>query len=65
MIARREFALAPGTDADAVRSQLAGVAGVREARVVPETGMAYLKVNLERWDEARVRELLGAPGRSS
>jgi len=65
VIARREFALAPGTDADAVRSQLAGVAGVREARVVPETGMAYLKVNLERWDEARVRELLGAPGRSS
>ncbi|GAB4174075.1 MAG: MFS transporter [Rhodocyclaceae bacterium] len=64
VIAKREFALAPGVDVEAVRAELAGVSGVREALLVPEKGMAYLKVNLERWDEARVRQLLGAPGRS-
>jgi len=31
---------------------------VREAVVEPEKRMAYLKVNLERWDERRVRQLI-------
>lgn len=60
VIARREFAVGPGVDAEAIRRELAQVPGVREALVVPDRGVAYLKVNLECWDEARVRELLGA-----
>ena len=35
--------------------------GVREASVERERRMAYLKVNLELWDEEDVRRLLDAP----
>lgn len=59
VIALREFLIQPHVDIDAVRPQLAALPGVREAVVVREKRMAYLKVNLERWDESRLRQLFG------
>lgn len=58
VIALREFLIQPQVDLDRLREQLAGLPGVREAVVEPEKRIAYLKVNLERWDERRVRRLL-------
>ncbi|MCA1978310.1 MAG: MFS transporter [Thiobacillus sp.] len=48
----------PADQADLLRSQLAGVAGVVEAVVLAEEGVAMLKVSLQGWDEARARSLL-------
>ena len=59
VVALREFFIQPHLDIEAVRAQLAALPGVREAVVVPEKRIAYLKVNLERWDERRLRQLLG------
>jgi MFS family permease len=59
VVALREFFIQPHVDIERLREQLAGLPGVREAVVEPEKRMAYLKVNLERWDERRVRRLLG------
>jgi MFS family permease len=59
VIASREFAIHPGADADAIRNEIARLDGVREAVVTPDRRIA-LKVNLESWDERRVRALLGA-----
>jgi MFS family permease len=59
VIALREFLIQPQVDLDRLREQLADLPGVREAVVEPEKRIAYLKVNLERWDERRVRRLLG------
>lgn len=58
VVALREFFIQPHVDIDKLRSTLASLPGVREAVVVPEKRMAYVKVNLERWDEARLRQLL-------
>ena len=58
-VALREFFIQPQVDIEKLREQLAGLPGVREAVVEPEKRMAYLKVNLERWDERRVRRLMG------
>ncbi|MBX3646444.1 MAG: MFS transporter [Rhodocyclaceae bacterium] len=58
-VALREFFIQPHVDIEKLREQLAGLPGVREAVVEPEKRMAYLKVNLERWDERRVRRLMG------
>jgi MFS family permease len=59
VVALREFCIQPHVDLETLREQLAGLPGVREAVVEPERRMAYLKVNLERWDERRVRQLIG------
>lgn len=59
VIALREFAIAPHLDIEAIGRELAQLPGVREAVVVAEKRMAYLKVNLEGWDERNVRQLLG------
>ncbi len=58
-VALREFFIQPHVDIEKLREQLASLPGVREAVVEPEKRMAYLKVNLERWDERRVRRLIG------
>lgn len=58
-VALREFFIQPHVNIEKLREQLAGLPGVREAVVEPEKRMAYLKVNLERWDERRVRRLMG------
>ncbi len=58
VVALREFRIQPQVDLENLREQLAGLPGVREAVVEPEKRMAYLKVNLERWDERRVRQLI-------
>jgi MFS family permease len=59
MIARREYFIGPDLDVETIRAELAALPGVREAVVLPDKRMAYLKVNLERWDEQRARQLLG------
>jgi predicted MFS family arabinose efflux permease len=59
VVALREFCIQPHVDIENLRERLAGLPGVREAVVEPEKRMAYLKVNLERWDERRVRQLIG------
>ena len=59
VVALREFFIQPHVDIEHLREQLAGLPGVREAVVEPEKRIAYLKVNLERWDERRVRQLIG------
>jgi MFS family permease len=59
VVALREFFIQPHIDIETVRERLAALPGVREAVVEPEKRMAYLKVNLERWDERRLRQLLG------
>lgn len=59
VVAQREFFIEPHLDIETVRVQLAGLPGVREARVEAEQRKAYLKVNLNSWDERRVRQLLG------
>jgi MFS family permease len=59
VVALREFFIRPHIDIETVQERLAALPGVREAVVEPEKRMAYLKVNLERWDERRLRQLLG------
>jgi len=59
VVASREFFIQPHVDIERVRAELVALPGVREARVEAEQRKAYLKVNLERWDERRVRQLLG------
>lgn len=59
VIAVKEFFIHPHVDLTTVQRELSGLPGVREARVEPDKRMAYIKVNLERWDEGRLRKLLG------
>jgi len=54
-----ELPIRPDIDLDAVREDLATLSGVREVRVAAEPRMAYLRVNLEQWDERRARQLVG------
>jgi len=59
VVALREYLIQPQVDLDRLRAELVLLPGVREAVVEPEKRIAYLKVNLERWDERRVRRLIG------
>ncbi len=52
----------PADQAALLKAQLAAVAGVVEAVVLAEEGVAMLKVSLKGWDEAGVRSLLEASG---
>ena len=48
----------PADQAELLKTQLAGVAGVVEAMVLAEEGVAMLKVSIKGWDEDRARNLL-------
>ena len=48
----------PADQAALLKAQLAGVAGVVEAVVLAEEGVAMLKVSIKGWDEAGARSLL-------
>lgn len=61
VVALREYVVGEHVDLDRLRAQLVGLPGVREARVEVERRMAYIKVNLELWDEEGVRRLLDTP----
>jgi MFS family permease len=50
----------PADEAALLKTQLAGVAGVVEAAVLGEEGVAMLKVSIMGWDESRARSLLEA-----
>lgn len=59
VIAMREYSIEPQVDLAALRAKLVNLPGVREAVVEPEKRMAYLKINLDGWDEGRLRQVLG------
>ncbi len=59
VIAMREYAIRPQVDLDGLHARLVGLPGVRDAVVEPNKRMAYLKVNLEGWDERQLRGVLG------
>jgi MFS family permease len=61
VVALREYVIGDHVDLDALRVQLARLPGVREARIEAERRMAFVKVNLELWDEDGARRLLGQP----
>ncbi|MCR6664431.1 MAG: MFS transporter [Methyloversatilis sp.] len=61
VVALREYAIGDHVDIEWLRERLLELPGVREASVERERRMAYLKVNLELWDEEGVRRLLDAP----
>jgi MFS family permease len=48
----------PSDQAELLKTQLAGVAGVVEAVVMGEEGVAMLKVSIKGWDEDGARSLL-------
>jgi predicted MFS family arabinose efflux permease len=50
----------PADQAALLKAQLAGVAGVVEAVVLAEEGVAMLKVSIKGWDEAGARSLIEA-----
>ena len=52
----------PADQAALLKTKLAAVAGVVEAVVLAEEGVAMLKVSLQGWDEAAARILLEATG---
>jgi hypothetical protein len=57
----REYEIGEDVDIDGLRAQLMSLPGAREATIEAERRIASVKVNLELWDEARVRRLLGLP----
>jgi MFS family permease len=60
---KREFAMAPGADPEAVRERLVRVRGVRKAELLPAEGIARLTVTRGMLDEQAVLDCLGAdPG---
>lgn len=64
VVALREYSIGDHVDLDTLRSRLVELPGVREASVEAERRMAYVKVNLELWDEDGVRRLLDVPATS-
>jgi YajR YAM domain len=54
----RTIPIGPVDDPERLRAALVSVNGVREAIVIPERGVAYLKV-LPGWDEGSVTKLVG------
>jgi len=54
-VASRSYPIGPSVDLETVRAKI----GVREAVIEQEGRMAHLKVNLDRWDESRLRQLIG------
>ena len=64
VVALREYVIGDHVDLDTLRARLAALPGVREASIEAERRMAYVRVNLEHWDEDGVRRLLDAPATS-
>jgi MFS family permease len=58
-VASRSYSIAPSVDIERLRAKIVDLPGVREAVIEQEARMAHLKVNLDRWDEARLRQLIG------
>ena len=58
-VAARSYPIGSEVDIEAVRAKIVDLPGVREAVIEPEGRMAHLKVNLDRWDETRLRQLIG------
>ena len=56
-VTTRTVLVSAAVDPEALRRKLVSVPGVRDAVVVPEEGVAYLKV-LPGWDESRVMQLV-------
>jgi MFS family permease len=61
VVALREYAIGDHVDLDRLRDQINDLPGLREVRIEAERRMAFLKVNLELWDEDVVRRLLDQP----
>ncbi|MCL2657107.1 MAG: MFS transporter [Betaproteobacteria bacterium] len=59
LLAEREIAIDPHIEAAAFRREMMALPGVREAIVMPERGRVYLKVNMERWNEAALAGVAG------
>ena len=59
-VAARSYPVHPAVDLDELRAKIVELPGVREAVVETESRMAHLKINLDRWDEARLQQLIGA-----
>jgi MFS family permease len=57
VLALREFSIPQHLDVERIKRQLAELPGVREAVVDKRT--AYLKVNMDRWDERLAQRVLG------
>jgi predicted MFS family arabinose efflux permease/copper chaperone CopZ len=58
VVATKEYTIAPHLDLERIKAQLAELPGVREVMVEPAKRIAFLKVNLARWDEQRARQLI-------
>jgi copper chaperone CopZ len=58
VVATKEYTIAPHLDLERIKAQLAELPGVREVIVEPAKRIAFLKVNLARWDEQRARQLI-------
>ncbi len=58
-VASKSYPIGDGVDIEALRAKIVDLPGVREAVIETEARMAHLKVNLDRWDEARLRQLIG------
>ena len=58
LAASRTIPIGPVDDPERLRAALVSVNGVREAIVIPEHGVAHLKV-LPGWDEGSVMKLVG------
>jgi MFS family permease len=56
-VATRTVQVSPAVDPEELRRKLVSVPGVRDAVVVPEQGVAHLKV-MPGWDESRVMKLV-------
>lgn len=58
VLASREVPIDAGVDLEGLRQKLSSLPGVREAIVVPERRVAYIKLYKERCDEQRLQEIL-------
>jgi MFS family permease len=59
VLTEREIAIDPHIDIESIRRELLALPGVREAVVLPDRRMAYLKVNPERWSDAALARVEG------
>jgi MFS family permease len=59
VLTEREIAIDPHIDVESIRHELLALPGVREAVVMPDRRMAYLKVNPERWSDAALAGVAG------
>ena len=58
-VTARSYPIGPAVDLNELRAKIIDLPGVREAIIEQEGRIAHLKVNLDRWDEARLRQLIG------